>query len=62
VTAEQLAEHGFRLPVLVEPAAAKASKIARGAPGSALSTDMPKFAVPSAYSETRSPVFRPKVR
>lgn len=46
---------------MVPPAATKASKICREASGPALVAEVPKFAVPSAYSDTRSPVSRPNV-
>jgi hypothetical protein len=46
---------------VVPPAATKASKIERDASGPAPASDVLKLAVPSAYSDTRSPAFRPKV-
>src|ERR1035441_5052526 len=46
---------------VVPPAVTKASKIRREASNPAPASDVLKLAVPSAYSDTRSPVFRPKV-
>jgi hypothetical protein len=53
----------YRLDVsnVVPPAATKASKIFLEVSGPAPVPAVPKFAVPSAYSDTRSPVRRPKV-
>jgi hypothetical protein len=47
---------------VVPPASTKASKICRHASGPALVSAVPKLAVPSAYSETRSPGRRPRLR